>query len=337
MVRVAVAGGTSPTLGRSIVTAILENGRHDVVILSRKVPDRESAPTEAYGAPIAYVDYSSGPSLTAALQGCQIVISVLKILDPQAMIDTHLALLAACVTAKISRFSPSDWSLGPLSHSQVDLLESRNQLWKSCSELAAEHGIYCADFQNGAFMNYFAQGKKFPNDKEGQAEEAYALGGLKDGMMLKYINLPSQKLIIPLTSDGTPSLITMTLLDDIGKFVAAAIDLPPEQWQGHLSMAGDTFTYEHVYSLMQDQGLVLPHETTTIDQCQTLIDDLDKALTHHFSLETLIEKMVAQMIQVHCRGEIGGGQLQPTLNQLCPEVKSTTIAEYLQRVYRSRT
>ena len=253
------------------------------------------------------------------------------------MIDAHLALLEACVTANISRFTPSDWSLGPLSHSQVDVLESRSQLWKSCSELAAVHGIYCADFQNGAFMNYFAQGKKFPNDKEGQAEEAYALGGLQDGMMLKYINLPSHKLIIPLKGDGTPSRITMTLLDDIGKFVAAAIDLPPEKWQGHLSMAGDTFTYEYVYSLMQDQGVVLPHETTTVDQCQTLIDDLDKALTHHFSHDTLIEKMVAQMIQVHCRGEIGGGQLQPTLNQLCPEVKTTTIAEYLQRVYRSRT
>jgi hypothetical protein len=39
MVRVAVAGGSSPTLGRSIVTAILATGKHEAIILSRKRPD----------------------------------------------------------------------------------------------------------------------------------------------------------------------------------------------------------------------------------------------------------------------------------------------------------
>lgn len=250
------------------------------------------------------------------------------------MLDAHLALLEACVSAKVSRFAPSHWSLGVLSHSQVDLLASRSDLWNSCSGLAAAHGIYCADFQNGAFMNYFAQGKKFPKTKEGNAEEAYALGGLDDGMMLKYINLPSKQLVIPLDNDGRPSQITMTLLDDIGKFVAAAIDLPQEKWQGHLGIAGDTFTFEQVYKIMRDQGLLLSHETTTVDQCQPLIHDLDKALGDNFSVDALIEKMVAQMIQVLCRGELGGGRLEPTLNQLCPDIKPTTIAEYLGRVYR---
>ena len=39
MVRVAIAGGTSPTLGRSIVTAILATGRHEAIILSRARDD----------------------------------------------------------------------------------------------------------------------------------------------------------------------------------------------------------------------------------------------------------------------------------------------------------
>ena len=36
MVLVAVAGGSSPTLGRAIVGAILVTGKHEVLILSRK-------------------------------------------------------------------------------------------------------------------------------------------------------------------------------------------------------------------------------------------------------------------------------------------------------------
>jgi NAD dependent epimerase/dehydratase family enzyme len=40
MVLVAVAGGTSPTLGKSLVTAILATGKHDVLILSRK-PEKD--------------------------------------------------------------------------------------------------------------------------------------------------------------------------------------------------------------------------------------------------------------------------------------------------------
>jgi hypothetical protein len=35
MVLVAIPGGSSPTLGRSIVTAVQGTGRHEVVILSR--------------------------------------------------------------------------------------------------------------------------------------------------------------------------------------------------------------------------------------------------------------------------------------------------------------
>lgn len=41
MVLVAVAGGSSPTLGRSIVTAIQETGEHKAVILSRLVDEKE--------------------------------------------------------------------------------------------------------------------------------------------------------------------------------------------------------------------------------------------------------------------------------------------------------
>ena len=39
MVRIAVVGGTSPTPGRSIVTALVNNGKYDVVILSRNKSD----------------------------------------------------------------------------------------------------------------------------------------------------------------------------------------------------------------------------------------------------------------------------------------------------------
>jgi len=82
MAIVAIAGATSPTLGRSIVTAILEAGNHTPMILSRSKAGSESASTPKYGAQIRYVDYDSIPSLTASLESVHTVISVLSSNDP---------------------------------------------------------------------------------------------------------------------------------------------------------------------------------------------------------------------------------------------------------------
>jgi uncharacterized protein YbjT (DUF2867 family) len=72
MVLVAVAGGTSPGLGRSIVTALHLHPDHTPLVLSRA-----SSPTPAWlvelGVPTRKVDYAEPDSLRRALEGVHTV------------------------------------------------------------------------------------------------------------------------------------------------------------------------------------------------------------------------------------------------------------------------
>jgi hypothetical protein len=81
MVLVAVAGGTSPTLGKSIVNAIIKEGNHEVVILSRVTSEsgfENNNSKSKYGAAVRAVDYNSVESLTHGLAGVHTLISIIK-------------------------------------------------------------------------------------------------------------------------------------------------------------------------------------------------------------------------------------------------------------------
>ena len=90
--KVIVAGGTSPTLGQSLVTACRAAG-HEVTILSRASIDADSNPTK-YDAPIRYVNYDDPDSIKRAIEGAEVVISVIKIVG-DLQLSTHLNLLRA--------------------------------------------------------------------------------------------------------------------------------------------------------------------------------------------------------------------------------------------------
>ncbi|KIX07960.1 uncharacterized protein Z518_02614 [Rhinocladiella mackenziei CBS 650.93] len=284
-----------------------------------------------YGASISYVDYASIESLTSALRGAHTLISVFKVIDPSAMISQHSNLLKACIAANVSRFAPSDWSMGPSSHFKVDLLVHKDMLWQVCEEISAQNGVECATFQNGMFMNYLAQGKTYSGTD--RKEEEFALSGLVDDLMLEYVDIRKGKLVIPLDDVGQPSKISMTHIGDIGKFVAAAVELPPGQWKGQLGMAGDTCTLEDVLNLVRDKGIQLHHETLTTQQCDEKIRDFDQQLAKGFSIDALKGKMVAQMMKVSCEGQVDGAIIRPTLNELCPQVQPVSAREFIDRVF----
>jgi hypothetical protein len=69
-------------------------------------------------------------------------------------------------------------------------------------KLLLSKGIECANFNCGGFLNYLAQGLKFPATPVGKGDEDFALGGLVDDLMLEYINIPGGKLVVPLGHDG---------------------------------------------------------------------------------------------------------------------------------------
>lgn len=340
MVRVAVAGGSSPTLGRSIVTALLNGGKHDVVILSSKTSGTvrtsslySTGDERSSRVSVLCVDYGSIDSLASALHDVHTLISVLKVPDPDTMIAYHSNMLKACVVAKVSRFVPSAWSLGPGSYPDIDLLANKQTISKLCEELGVKNGIECASFHCGGFLNYLAQGLAFPDTPAGSQEKEFALGGLVDDLMLEYINIPKGRLVVPVNNDGEPSPLTFTHIDDIGKFVAAAIDLPPGQWQQNLGMAGDTRTLKEVFEILRSKGVQVQQETINSQQCNERIVLFDLQLAKGFSLDALLGKMVAQMVKVQCEGTLDAGVIRPTLNELCPHVDPVSIQEFIDRLY----
>lgn len=140
MVKIVIAGGTSPTLGRSIVTAIAHTV-NTPVILTRQSLD---APASKYGAEVRQVDYTDHSTLVDALKDVHTVISVLKIPGPE-WATYQINLLNAAKAAGVKRFAPSEFENGPEADGRVDILGLKPGVWKECTE----SGLECARFSGG--------------------------------------------------------------------------------------------------------------------------------------------------------------------------------------------
>lgn len=325
MALAAIAGGTSPTLGRSIVTAILKAGNHTPIILSRSKPEAESAPTSQHGAEIRYVDYNSIPSLTRGLDGVHTVISVLNPTGPSEMLNYHSNLLEAARSVGCKRFAPSEWEGGPLAKQKVDLLRSKLDVWKLCQE----SGLECARFAPGWFMNYLGQGCPGSKKEEG-------IAGLDDDFMTDYIDIAKGKITVPLTKDGRPAKMSMTGLEDIGRFVDAALSLEKGKWEADMGMVGSTVDLGEVaYKAEKVTGRKFEIKNITKKELKQREDDLDQQLTQEFSVDALLAKMVVQLMQCACEEEVGNQIIDPVLNRLCPSVKPVGFEEYLERFWSS--
>jgi uncharacterized protein YbjT (DUF2867 family) len=327
MALVAIAGGTSPTLGRSITTAILRSGKHSPVILSRsKAGSDDSAPTSKYGALIHYVDYDSVESLTKALEGVHTVISVLLCQDSSQMLSFHFNLIEAAEKAGCKRFVPSAWDGGPQSKEQVDLLRNKLDIWERCTESKLE----CAEFLPGWFMNFFGHG--CPVEKR---EEAYA--GLVDDFLLEFINMAEGKITVPVTKGGKPGRISMTEIGDIGHFVVAALDLKEGEWGAEMGMMGSTVDLAEVAKLAEKvTGRNFDVTKITKEELQQREEELNLQLAQEFSVKNLVAKLAVQLMKCTCEDMVGNQIVVPVLNKLCPQVQPVGIEEYLEHFWSTK-
>jgi NmrA-like family len=292
---VAIAGGTSATLGRSIINAILEAGNHIPIILSRSKSGSEQSHTVKYDAQIRYVDYQSFQSLITGLEDIHTVISVLKSNDPSEMLSYHSNLLTAAKRVGCKRFAPSEWESGPPAKQKVALLRLKLDIW----EIYQQSGLECARFIPGWFMNYLGQG--CPEQKKEQAT-----AGLDDDLMLDYIDIGRGKVTVPHTENGSLAKVSMTEMGDIGRFFAAALDLEAGKWEADMGMVGSTVDLERMARAAEKvTGRKFEITTITKEDLKHHEDDFDKQMANEFSVEALKGKMIAQLMQCACEEEIG--------------------------------
>ncbi|KAJ6096961.1 hypothetical protein N7486_007707 [Penicillium sp. IBT 16267x] len=309
--RVAVAGGTSPTLGASIVSALLATqGRYTPVILSR-----ESKRGVSRLSPLQQNVEIRYASLVTALRDVGVVISVLLIPGPD-WVTAQVNLLHAAEEAGCRRFAPSEFALTDHAHTMVDLLAAKNVVWKEVQTSISQGKIDAARFPCGMFMNYLGIG--IP-DGETRLE---ALAGFREGPFLVHLDAPLPWIEVPVRADGSYPSLTLTDIRDVGSFIVVALDIE-EPWGGRdLGMAGDTLSFTELINLCERYtGKSIQVREVTKPE---LITRLRSIPPSHF-----IQYVECQLEIV---GTLDQWVIDPALNHLS-SFKPTTVEQYMKRYW----
>lgn len=349
MPTLAIAGGTSPSLGRAITTALLSSpntSSWNAVILSRsaRIPlwlraiDEEGKRTE-----IRVVDYHDLESLTSALKDVHTVVSVTSAIDgTQAQIQINL--LNAAVNAGCKRFAPGQWSFGPVAYEKIGVMNMGFEgVWEEC--MKHKDKIECARFHNGGFMNYLGhgiypvdskldeetqlqklrEGNGYMDNEDEACQGLSREGGLDDAGAYP-INLKTGIAEFPVKDDGTLPRTSMTTLRDVGAFVAASLNLP--KWEENMTMVGDTIPMDDLLSIA---------EQVTGKKFQVKLvkrEELEEKMTTLSLPNDFIDWMWTDIKLAYCRDEDGEAVLDPVVNRLCPEVKPVTVREFIERYWK---
>lgn len=315
MVKIAIAGGTSPTLGHAIVSALLRTPNTPIILSRAPSADNDSStatPTTLYGAEVRHIDYTSAPSLTSALADIHTLISVLKLPGP-VMATTQINLLNAAKVSGVRRFAPSEFGLGACE--RVDAIAAKERVWRAC--LAS--GLEVARFRCGAFMNYLALGREFGS----AVAREKALAGLEDAPVLWDFARGVAEL--PVRADGRLPRMTMTEIDDVGRFVAAACGLTEGSWVGEMDMVGETIGLGEVVGLVREcLGVELKVVELTKQELERRAGEgVGK------TRDEVFRKLVAQLELLILEEKEGWAIMKPTLNEMCIHTKPLSVREYL--------
>ncbi|KAI1267746.1 NAD(P)-binding protein [Xylariaceae sp. FL1019] len=225
---VAVAGGTS-SIGRSIVEAIVETGKHEVIVLSRKPnPELEDVLKVRFIA----VDYFDHEGLVECLEDNKIhtLISAMTFKPTNGAIPEVQLLTAADASKVTRRYVFNNWGC-PLEDG--DELRMPVQAFKveALKALHQTKDLEHTQFYPGFFTDYWCM----PAVKSHIEAAAYV------------VDIPNSTAVIP--GDGTtPVGFTHTL--DVAKYVAAALDL--EKWESEYNIVADKKTWNEFLPLFED-------------------------------------------------------------------------------------
>ncbi|KAG7115873.1 Oxidoreductase BOA1 like protein [Verticillium longisporum] len=346
MPTLALAGGTSPSLGRAIVAAVISQTQWNVLILSRstKAPVwLRAIDPDAKRHTIAAVDYASVDSLTESLkaQTAHTLVSVTSAVDG-TQAQTQVNLLHAAVKAGCKRFAPAQWGFGPKGYYNVPSLQWANQgIREECQKHRGQ--IEYAYFNQGSFMNYigigifaapgpadngdqslaqFRAGEGYKPGEDAAVEGVQRQGPLADKSGAYLLGMKNGIAELPIKEDGTWPRISFTSARDVGRFVAASLDLP--QWEEEMGMAGDTVTMGEL--LESAEAVTGKKFKVTALKKQVLEERLAKIPEYEF-----MDRLWVEFSLAYIRDMEDEVVLDPVVNLLCPAVKPTTVSEYMEK------
>lgn len=291
---IVVAGGTGG-IGRHIVDGIISTKKYSVKVFTRQDPSSASDLT-AKGVNVVKVDYSDHASLVKELKGVHTVISCAISID-DSYIPSQLNLIDACLEAKVKRFAPSEFAG---QHGSNTIIQAYRELKIPVREKVKASGIEYTLFNPGIFMDYFASPQK----------ASPSLNNLIVG-----VNFNKGEANIVGTGDDP---FCLTRGEDVGRFVAAALDL--DKWDENLGMVGSRTTWNELITLgEQVRGKKFNVKRTSIDEALKGRDPNPSNRMTNFMSEVFIAL---------CQGEV---DVEPTLNQKFPQIIPTTIYEFINQ------
>ncbi|CAI6338336.1 unnamed protein product [Periconia digitata] len=348
MVKVAVAGGagsmqiicltqfldpvttTNPFQAQFAHTAVLDvateilrapiaSGKHSITIFTRGSPPATSpSPNVSY----KQVDYRDLDSLTEALKGHDVCLSFLLVsLDTNSTAQKNL--IHACISAKVRRFSPSEWGVkngsGMPPYANKELIASYLATLPETSGPAPTLE-YCL-FQPSIFMDYF--GHPYPLSP-----------GLPTWSF--FIDLAARRAVI---LDHGDHPIVLTAVNDVSQILCLALS-STEPWPRVGGMRGALTTQNAILAL----GKKLRGGEWTVEYVRG--EDIEKGvltsewvprMTHHAIPEEKRDGFSRDFMVMMMQGVLRGSwEVGTEWNERFKEYEFMGLEEYLGKAFEGK-
>ncbi|KAH8808065.1 isoflavone reductase family protein-like protein [Xylogone sp. PMI_703] len=229
--RIAIAG--SGGLAQILAHHINSQTAHQFIILSRQAQPHLNSPDYQ----VVVVNYDDQQNLLYSLRGIDLVISTVSG-NPQ------INLIDAAAQSRVRRFVPAEFEGPPERRPQDDPLDrgrsaslQRLRHWATHRSTPMRSTVFCC----GVFYERFARG--------GLASRMIgtSTGIQQQGAYLMDIER-STATVVEYHTNGRPIYLSMTAVDDVGRFVAAALALDLDNWPAQFRMRGDRRTVAEIIS-----------------------------------------------------------------------------------------
>ena len=266
---------------------------------------------------------------------------MLNIPNPKTSLEIPETILVAARRAKVKRVILSDWYLYGNAWAHVNALSIKGEQASMAFTIAEESVMtYLYEpvilmIENGCFLEYLVQG----------CEDKSLTAGHEDDLLLDFIDLKNNKLVLPCVSKDplVPARVSMTSITDIGRYVAATLNIRHRAISGHKSLAGGTFTFQEIADTMATLGK--PLDVTYVDarECRELAaryrgEQLTKAVNGENDTSLTKKIMVAQMFSCFCDEKKSGGMpdTYQTLDEKLSHITPVNVKSLLGMTWGGR-
>lgn len=190
------------------------------------------------------------------------------------------------------------------------------------------HGVFPVSklaSEEGDVLRTMQQGQVYKAGEDSACEGLQRCGPLSDGSGGYLIGLKSGIAELPIRPDGQWPRITLTTMGDVGRFVAASLDLPA--WSGRMDMAGETVTMDQLLRHAEE----VTGKTFRVTALQA--DGIRRKIAT-FSSGDFSGLLWSDLDLAYTRDRDDEAVLQPVLNRPFPDIRPIPIRKYLEKAWK---